>query len=52
MINTDAMQRAAERVANWPEWKRKAGGAFIAMLDEGNRILPERSEHVRKYGEQ
>ena len=41
-----------ERIAQWPEWKRQASDAWAWALKEQARIIRERLEHIRKYGEQ
>jgi hypothetical protein len=45
-------ESASERVSKWPEWKRKMSDAWMAQLKENQRIIRERIEYIRKYGEQ
>lgn len=47
-----AIDRACERVAAWPEWKKRIGDAWIAQVKEDMRIIREDMDYVRIHGEQ
>lgn len=42
----------AERVARWPKWKQEASEEWMRQLKEDARIIRERMEYCRKYGDQ
>lgn len=48
----EALDRAAKNVSQWPEWKKIAGNQLINLLREDYRIIRERDEYIRLYGEQ
>lgn len=45
-------ESAIERVNKWPKWKRDWSDAWMAQMKEDARIINERMEYIRKYGEQ